>query len=1280
MKIKKSLLLGGIGLALISGLSFVLTACSAGNTTLYQSNLINIKSGDNSFLKFSTRNKQDGVVNPETNIDFIKMAEGALKDPQTAQELSKSTVENVIMNFFANINNSVAYTDKYNKWIEDINTEWDDTVKNLQDQYGSSWEYYIQTTVLNPVGGNKDDWIRSKIISKASTEFDSMFSRGSYISVLKKDKDGNFYGDNKNITFDDLFKKEGSVWKDWAAGSPINIGFAPDVESNDKLNSRDAAFADLQSFVFDEYVKTEMPLMTSMTLFKQSFNPGAYFDQNKIANLLGSESDPIGAEASYKWQTFPNGTKISQEGLQNTTDKYNNFIEDYGTKGEKAIQTDIGGAININVKYTDDSSTLYPIKLNDVFTSSFTPYAAAATYKFNKDVLGVSADKIPTAAELAKGLTIDNVNLNAGTEIISNFMSKTPKEGYFNIPQDIQNIMIDGPTATNGFVAKYSGVKSIADIVELTGTPYMLARNSAGVHIIGIDRLEALTAVKADREKLVQEIKNTLLWRHVIAQNGFATNTGLTSYDLNSEISSFYSANRNEILYKYILKKSEELLAAPEANKETVKNSFIFSDKYTATKWKNGEPIDKNSTDGDGIYINPNLKIYLETYFDYQTYKFYSSSAENVTNKILDSQTTYTNQWWTNSVINNGIAGTLPFTWEYSKPNEYNTGIMIYNSLLLRLYDGTAYDYYKQDVEATKKDVFEKAAGVYLTTLGTLDYKDMTFAKKWVEIILLKAGPDIPLSNKLYSSPMDAINQSISTIIASEMKSYVQASKTLAEIDDRIFDEKKLTNNQYRLAGYNETMPAPGTTEFINSNLEYAMSLIDRNTAVTSGTASYKYGDWSTKGEMDKLNNIGFNLWNSSLTHDPYSTENITYYKNILGLQYALDWDSKTGQYNFTKFRDYLLRATDNDTKAAYVWNVSDYKNAFSETTPYGKTVAQDFKFKNPVKLTGLVNGYAFQGQTPLALTDGYYDGATTTLTSQTTNYFNVIPNLQTGGQPYTGFTGMQFQSSNSLTSEQSKSLFTDRIQIVDNPATPTYKFQGTLYNLGEKSKLVDAIKNIRNYGQIYNVRDWLASQFNADVSPINDEINKEGATVTKVVDVIVTMINDTTIISNEDFTRISSGQIANSAVVKTNPNDGKFFGNVDGVDVGQMVATQFNYQDVVKLFDTDSDNEITDKDKGINWTVAAAEGFLGSSSQAFFHSIYTWFKADQTFSSIAYNDMLKVQNNVDMEKLPDETEAEFNERKIIALKVYDRRLNNLFGESWVWDFKKEVTENPEKK
>lgn len=1283
-------------------LAVTLSSCSSGTKVKYE-NLVNPKDGDGKLMSYGYKDIQTGETK-QVDVTYAAALKALLENTSTPSLILETVDKNIIVNWFAGIKYSKNYYEEYQNILKDTDKKWKETVDSIKEQHGDSWQYFLQNDVLDQYGGTVENWYYNEISSRILSSFDNIMTSNMSVGIPNTDI--------TKFTYNDLYTKDSpnSVWKDWTAGKRNKLAFTPNNASSQGF---DAAASDFQEFVFDQYVRDNMPLVTSMVLFKHdaTTNLGDFFDTNRIKNMPQyKDNDIVGTAGSYKFQAYPDASIVSDTGDWNATDKYLNFIKAYGDNGKGSLNNDIGGSIDINVRYTDDSATLYKINLKDVFSTSFTPYAAASTYKFNTDVLGISADaNVPKGSTLATGL-----DSTAGTEIMSNFMKTAPATGYFALPQDVVNIMSNGAGSSPGFLAKYNGVKAIADIVNLDGTPFILARNEAGVHIIGIDRLKAMkTAAGQSYDALVNEIKNTLLWRYVASKVDGIKNTNGFTIDVPSDVSSYYSSNKWQLIFKYILAKQEQRTSnsAPwtyEANQQYDEKKYIFSSYYTSTKWDNGVPVfdsngrlvpTANKEEGkDDVLIDPTAKLteYLLKYLDYSSYDSYKDGPNTVTSKLLDAQTAYEGKWSTNSTVANGIAGQLPFSGNYESKAIANDGLAFPSILQNLSLDGKAKPDkpYSVDNEKTKLDEFKASADALFQELNggsdvsagaqKLTLKNVEY-QKYEQNAFLDSPAIKQKDTNTYSSIMNPINTLLNTNNTDQFKLAAEIDKILAQIDDRIYKYDG-QNPSPALVGYDAsktTVPSLGGDDKSNVNNinAYISNVINQTLWVpsyTSGNSSFSFGAWidPTENTADYSKLLGIAYKNASKDIlNKYSDTTLTFLKTILTLQYAFDWDAKEGKYNFTKFRDYLMDSTENYQKAAFVWKVSDDLQAFSTSKPYGQNLTQDFSFKNPIRLTNQVNGYAYSSLKPITLDNGYYDSSKVTLT-QDNAYFNNVGFDKDNTKTYTGFNGIQFQSSNNLESSESQSLFSSNLKILNESlktaASPTandWISKGALFNLGEgetgRKVLFDRIKSIQNWSQIASTRDWLKNNFNCDVDEVNKIIEDgKGSNASKVeaINKLAEIANDPLQLPNALFER-AQGQVANSSLVDFEPSIAKYFGS-DKLSVGQMVVSQFNRDDVIKLFDTSSDGKIDDNDKGINWAYANTNGFLGASAQAFFFAAYKWATSDQTFTSIAYNDMLDVQND------PDSSDPEI---KGLAVKTYTRPLNDTFGKSWSENYKEPV-------
>ncbi|MGL4951640.1 MAG: DUF3713 domain-containing protein, partial [Mycoplasma sp.] len=522
------------------------------------------ESKNNNYLNYELKKSIDESV--EGSLDnFNKISAAALSNQEVFDSIIESTISNTILGFFGNFTSSGSYVEKYTNWIDEVNEEWNDTVKSYKKQHKGTWEYYFQANELDPAGGNEADWKREKLFSKANSAFDSFLFQNLYVNAFDGDKAMRPTSKPTDAMIKKLYGSDLVNGSDY--GERNNIRFQPDNETSTNVPFS-GALANLQEFIFDKYVEQELPVVTSMVLYKhkeaQVEGKSNHFNVDKAKDLLNinKPEEVIPAEASYTWQVFDSKQDASEspDGTipLSSTNKYLNFVNTYK---EGIIMDDIGGAINIPVEnYTDDSATLYYIKMSDVYSSSFPQYAAASNYKFNSATT-TQTPSIPSS---------ESFGTKDGMEIMSNFLSpETNTTGYFQLPKTVKDIINDDGT----FIGAYDGMQQITDTVEIKNTPFIMSRNEAGVHIIGIDRYDAIKSANTYDGKL-NEIKNTILWRYILGEFGQSEKTGFT-IDLKTQIKDFYNENREEILFDYILSYEQNQNKEPE--------NFIFSENFVGT-------------------------------------------------------------------------------------------------------------------------------------------------------------------------------------------------------------------------------------------------------------------------------------------------------------------------------------------------------------------------------------------------------------------------------------------------------------------------------------------------------------------------------------------------------------------------------------------------------------------------------------------------------------------------------------------------------------------------
>ncbi len=1235
-----------------------------------------VNSKDSKYIKYSTIADIPDDKKVQTINDF---AQNALSNNQGLDSFFSTVISNILTDFFKNIKGSKSYIEKFNNWIKSIDESWDSTVQSYKNSYGSNWEFYFQLKELDPVGGNEDDWKREKLFSYVNSEFDNLFNNKSYITLVKKDANGKKQP-IKNITESMLFNKD-VIFN--ATGEPCNIEFFASEPTQDPSviqtnpSSFDIAMADLQSFVFDDYVKTQLPLITSMVLFKHEAPAtdgySKFFNIPK-AKMLNGGTDPVGAEASYIWQTY-NPQIFSSDGKMNATSKYNAFVKDYKDPNKKLIIDDLGGAINIPVSYTDDSATLYLIKASDVFDTSFTQYAAASIYKLNNLLYSVTDNTLPSEGEFKKvgdTLTGSSNKVQAGNEIMSNFWNYATGEqtGYFNLPEVVKSIVNnDNQYAFNGI---YNGVQSITDSINIADTPFIMSRNEAGVHIIGIDRYDAIKAANSI-DKKITEIKNTLLWRDLISNTTLTSGqnaSSVTGFTMNlfSDIKSYYSSNRNRLLMKYILSKQKN---PPQTDQE--KLAYIFSDKYANMTYYEDQAK-------QNLISNNDVELF-DTYNDSIEYGFYEKRADTVKEKVLGLQKSYIgksygNPSYNDAFITNGIVGMLPYQ-RNTTANQYTSANGVYDnvygtyeSITPRIIsDGSLY---KATVAKTKQDLYTTSAKKYLDAVNIenpLQIKVLTYVSSKYNQYLIVGNRDNK-SNRYYAGVGDRINKSIGNWISSQQISNIvinQKIEAYLNSKNANVDMSKFTFDTS--IGDITSIPTSDTNAvaFINSRLLYAYNLKQRFTTIDD-TIMASMGAWNS---FQTLYDILVNSNQAKIINGNYTNDQQTALKNLLTWLYAFDYDGDNRIYKFTKFRDYLLDKTSNNGRAAFVWASNEKINQIQNYTT--ATLQQQFTFKpKPFDVYKNTYGYAYQDASKNAIKPVVNDGTNLLFGADVTfdtraeywRYASPSKEISSANNSFTGFLGMQFPGnvSSSLDSGASSLIFNSGAQFYSDDNRTTYGYQGFLYNLANNrsdgmKKLNEEIGKIRNNTAKQKMLDWLMDIFNINNLQIDDSKKQQIETLeqeiiqasigSEFVPKLIQLAD--LVIPDSSFQRVNKQQLVNSNVSVQQPANARYFGDVNSM-ASQVVVTQFNYDDVVSLFDTNNDKTINADDEGINWTSVASNGFLGVSPEAFFISAMDWYFNNTLYSTSAFNEMKENQGKI---------------------TVFDRRLNDLFGEEWVENYKK---------
>ncbi|MGL4948616.1 MAG: DUF3713 domain-containing protein [Mycoplasma sp.] len=1231
--------------------------------------------GKGNYLNYELKKMaEDGEKSEDGSLNNMEsVVKKALTTQSVAKNINSNVISNYLIQFFKGFKNSNTFTERYEKWEEDINEEWDETVKSYKDKHGGTWEYFFQANVLDPVGGNQDDWLRNKLIDKANSAFDAFLFENYFINAL--DSNNNILPppgkDGPNSTLQKYLFSEDLVNGD-KPGDRNKIKFmaSPDDIAN---ASYSVALADLQEYIFDRYVESETPLVTSMVLFKHkeplTDSKSDFFNVELAKKILdpNTPSDVVGAEASYTWQAFdasiPPEDNPSGEETLGTTDKYLNFVNRTNDKsGDRFIKSDIGGAINIPAKlYTDDSATLYYVKLSDVFNSSYTQYASASNYLFN-ELIGAGG-----VGELPKGkFNTEKNNGSDATEIMGNFFNTdADAAGHFKLPEQVQKI-IDKDTKYPGFEASYNGYKSITDVKRIEDTPYLMTRNESGVHIIAIDRFDAISnaaktgaTTQEQYSNVLNEIKNTVLWRYILGEYKMGESTGFT-IDLKTEIKTFYDNHRDEILFDYITSKETDLAVEPE--------TYIFSENYT---------------DMDGMQLSKSIFVnYIESWNAINSYDAKNSHKYTVKEKMVDIQSNYNANYLGNSVIRNGIASVLPY--ERNTNNQSSTDKTLksdfgtYKTIDIYNPTDTGYKQYSESELSVLKEEKNKTINDLYKSLSEeqkLRQKKLTFSSaQYSQYLLLDSTPtdDGRVSSREYMGDGENVSNAISSwLSSSDTKTVIEFEKMYSDIN---YGKEELVDDSLNLAGAdrNSEMPTDDSKpeviqKYVNSQLQYSYDVKKKIPLIQDELTQYS----DQYLEHNDLLEVANNAWAYRVAQsEKFNEENITYLNDIAAMKKAFDYNETNGQFEFTKFRNFLYNQTSNFKMGVYTWTTTDkmklisgYQSASPEVL-YTHSSKRVSSAQNPY-------GYTFQGTNRIGATnsdlrekDSGIWNADTRFTTDTTYDSVVKITDDDSANSFAGFKGMQFEGNGSgvVPNEITRAIFNSNLSVYDSstldstPKRDDVKIKGVLYSLGNRTEFAKVIDKLFNWNQIFNISSWLYDSFQIDVSKVSrTNMNEAKKTLKELIlndDTTVPAVNH---IPAEAFERNITSLVANPNA-SIFPGDGNpepylFKSDDETGNYSTAVITQFSQQDVIKLFDTNTNGKIDSEDKGINWSVASDPqfGFLGSSGEAFFMSAFDWYTTQTTYISSSRKEIFKRQGKA---------------------VTFDRRLNDAIGKDLLDNYK----------
>ncbi|MGL4951949.1 MAG: DUF3713 domain-containing protein, partial [Mycoplasma sp.] len=672
---------------------------------------------------------------------------------------------------------------------------------------------------------------------------------------------------------------------------------------------------------------------------------------------------------------------------------------------------------------------------------------------------------------------------------------------------------------------------------------------------------------------------------------------------------------------------------------------------------------------------NDPFKDYLYSWIDYKKYDKKLSHKSSVTDALLGIQSSYNDNYLGNSVIKNGIAGVLPYernlTLDATPKLNTDDGVInktfgTFDSLEINPEFDSTKSYKETELNEKKKEISNQIDSFIENQIDSklIQTKNLTYSSAKYNQYLLFDSRDIPSTTEYISTGEKLSNSIGDWINTASVENIVKIEQIITDLNfdnNNLYDSENISlTGSYSDVSTKESKPAVGSLEYVNWNLQYAY---DVNKKMITDTDFQKYMNPSTSTKYEDLLQISRNNWAIKHLKNKDESEDIsTYIQEVAAMKHAFDYNEETKQYDFTKFKKYLVNQTSNNKKAAYVWE-SNEKIELIDGYKDSK-VSNHFDFK-PFNISNKLNPYGYTYNNSPSIDEYRNENglwkSTTTFNSEDSLY-KMVAIDKANTTNYTGFKGMQFESesSGSISTSVNDSLFGSELKVyastpdlVDSKTSnDDIISKGTLYGFNDEEGFLKAIQSgVYNWGQVDKILNWFSDSLEIDV----DHVSKTN--LVRAKEQIVDIVKSEAEIFSDLYKKNENAVLVNrnTPIIQPGIQSPSYFFEVnkEQATYSSAIITQFNANDVISLFDTKKDGILNDEDNGINWSEVDNNGFLGSSDEAFFMSAFDWYSKQTSFSSTSMKNIQDRQPKV---------------------YTYDRRTNNKFGSKLSANYKEDNT------
>lgn len=608
---KFKLLTGFLGISAIAGVAATVASCAQPNSSTVNnlfkvgSNFSNLGSLNNNDIAAQSLIQKDGFNN------FLSAA-----------------IANVLKVWYEN-NPDSKIKDKLKTWNDEINKSWDTQAQSYRDQYRQDYLVKLQTDILDDAGGTEASWKNNQLNSKILSDFSNLLYSGDYLRYV--DSNGDIVTQPDRSTLSNSANWKNLKYTNKTTNSPLYTD-NPSIANNKQM------FAEMQGFIFNQWVKEQNPNLLSRVVFTNET------PKNGFASVFNDEliSAP---SASYEFQFFnptdPMSTQLS------ASSSYQNMVRAV-SGGLSQFVNDF--QIDIPKEYSGDSGGKLLMTADDMFNSYDLSFTAGFVDQYLKMLGDTSLTTWPTGTpdpdRIMKNFIRDT---STDPNVVSTKLDYLTQKDFEKINLNFFSSQI---SADNNF---YEGLwpstttpdaqptKSIYNVFSPTSsTPasndnqFIFVRGKDGVHIIAIDGGGYYLDPAVAHQRDIAKQEQFLMFRSLYRTLNYVRDKQLDySFNATTQSQNWFQKNEAMLIYEAF------------ANALNDKDSYLNIASNSALK-----------SSFENLYNTVN--DYVSTADQYFQISNYSDDVNTIRSKIYDFAKTYIDNDKNKKSASNGIAAKFP--------------------------------------------------------------------------------------------------------------------------------------------------------------------------------------------------------------------------------------------------------------------------------------------------------------------------------------------------------------------------------------------------------------------------------------------------------------------------------------------------------------------------------------------------------------------------------------------------------------------------------------------